>query len=172
MGDIDECHLPGQLALDALQLELHLLAELQVKRAQRLIEQQDPRTVDQCACERDPLTLAAGEMNRASAAEVGKTHHPQRLRDPLALLGLRYPLDPQPVCDVLSDRHVREQRVVLKDRIDVALIGGASCHVEAIELERARVRPLEAGDQSQRGRLARSRGPEQREELAWPYVEL
>jgi hypothetical protein len=50
--------------LDALQLDLHLLAELEVERAERLVEQQDLRVVDDRAGERDPLALAAGQLRR------------------------------------------------------------------------------------------------------------
>ncbi len=52
----------ADLPLDALQLDLQALAELQVERAERLVEQEDLRQVDQGAGERDPLLLAAGEL--------------------------------------------------------------------------------------------------------------
>ena len=48
----------------ALQLELHLLAQLQVERAERLVEKQHLRLVDERARERDALLLAAGELAR------------------------------------------------------------------------------------------------------------
>ena len=48
----------------ALQLELHLLAELQVERAERLVEQQHARPVDERARQRDPLLLTARELPR------------------------------------------------------------------------------------------------------------
>ena len=46
--DIDEGDADvADLALDALQLDLHLLAELQVERAERLVEEQHARRVDE-----------------------------------------------------------------------------------------------------------------------------
>ena len=39
--DVDERH--PELLLDLLQLDLHLLAQLQVERAERLVEQERPR---------------------------------------------------------------------------------------------------------------------------------
>ena len=63
VGDVDERD-PRQLALDALELELHLLAQLEVERAERLVEQQHPRAVDERAGERDALALAARELDR------------------------------------------------------------------------------------------------------------
>ena len=47
------------------------LAELEVERAERLVEQQRPRVVDQGAGQRDPLLLAAGHL-RAAGASPGR----------------------------------------------------------------------------------------------------
>ena len=60
MGDEDEGD--ADLALDLLELDLHLLAQLEVERAERLVEQQHPGPVDQRAGQRDPLPLAAGQL--------------------------------------------------------------------------------------------------------------
>ena len=54
----------ADLALDALELELEALAELEVQRTERLVEQQHVRTVDERPGEGDPLLLAAGELVR------------------------------------------------------------------------------------------------------------
>ena len=48
-----------QLGLNPLQLELHLLAELHVQGAQRLVEQQRGRLVDERAGQSNALLLAA-----------------------------------------------------------------------------------------------------------------
>src|SRR3954464_11083812 len=97
--------------------------------------------------------------------------HPQSLVGALPALAPPDALDHQPVGDVVTDRHVRKQRVVLEDRVELALVGRAPGDVDAAELERPAVGPLEAGDQAQRRRLARARGAEQREDLAWEDVE-
>ena len=47
VGDVDERD--AHLALDALELELHRLAELEVERAEGLVEQEDARLVDERA---------------------------------------------------------------------------------------------------------------------------
>ena len=41
------------------------LAELEVERAERLVQEQDLRPVDERASERDPLALPAGELRRS-----------------------------------------------------------------------------------------------------------
>ena len=58
--------------LDPLELDLQLLAQAQVERAERLVEQQRARAVDQRAGERDALLLAAGELRRACAWPGGR----------------------------------------------------------------------------------------------------
>ena len=60
MGDVDEGD--THLRLDALQLDLHLLAQLEVEGAQRLVQQQNLGVVDEGASERDALLLATGHL--------------------------------------------------------------------------------------------------------------
>ena len=52
--------MPSSL-LHAFELQLHFLAQLQVQRAQRLVQQQHLRLVHQRAGDGDALLLAAGE---------------------------------------------------------------------------------------------------------------
>ena len=87
--DVDERRL--RLRLDVLQLELHLLAELQVEGAERLVEQQRRGPVDERAGERDALLLAAGELARLALLEALEAHRPDRLRDALLRLGAGRP---------------------------------------------------------------------------------
>ena len=73
MRDVDEGD--AHLALDRAQLVLHLLAQLQVERAQRLVEQQHARAVDERARQRHALALAAGELAGAAALVAAEPHH-------------------------------------------------------------------------------------------------
>ena len=66
MRDVDERD--AEVALERLEHDLHLLAQLQVERAERLVEQEHPRPVDDRARERDALPLAAGELHRLAVA--------------------------------------------------------------------------------------------------------
>ena len=52
------------LGLDALELDLELAAELEVERAERLVEEQHVGPVHERPGERDPLLLAAGQLVR------------------------------------------------------------------------------------------------------------
>src|SRR6185437_16701618 len=105
--DVDERD--PELVLDRLQLELHLLAELEVEGAERLVEEQHARVVDERARERDPLLLAARELPRLAPAEPGE---PDLLED-----GARAALEisaahtaaAEAERDVLEDGQVREE---------------------------------------------------------------
>ena len=70
------------LALDVAELELQLLAQAQVERAERLVEQQRARAVDERAGERDALLLAAGHLGRlalgSSRASCDELERPRR----------------------------------------------------------------------------------------------
>ena len=162
--DVDERE--PEIVLDRLQLELHLLAQLQVECAERLVEQQHLRPVHERAGERDALLLAAGELARPAPAEAFEPDQPQHLVDPALHVRLVDALAPQPEGDVVEDREVREERVALEDGVDVAPVGRQPDDVAVAEVDRALVRLLEAADHPQRRRLAAARGPEQREERA------
>jgi hypothetical protein len=69
----------ADVLLDALELDLKLLAQAQVERPERLVEQQGARAVDQRAGERDALLLAAGELAGLALAEVAELDQLERL---------------------------------------------------------------------------------------------
>ncbi len=123
----------ADLALDALQLELHRLAELEVERAERLVEQQGARVVDQRPRERDTLLLATGQLTGLAVGEVGQPHDLEKRAHPLRRLTSRHALRARPEGDVVEHRHVGEERVVLEDRVDVALVRGDAGNVLAFE---------------------------------------
>ena len=68
--------------------------------------------------------------------------------------------------DVLADGEMREQRVVLEDRADVALVRFQMLDGCVIEADFAGGRVLEAGDHSESCGLAAAGRSEEREELA------
>src|SRR5207247_4419181 len=74
---VDECD--AELLVDAPELHLHALAELQVERAERLVQEQDARRVDDRARQGDALALAARELSRLAAAERAPADHLERL---------------------------------------------------------------------------------------------
>ncbi len=73
------------------ELDLHLLAQLEVEGAERLVEQEHPRLEDDRTGEGHPLALATGELGGPAGAEVAEAHGLQRLAGALAALPLADP---------------------------------------------------------------------------------
>ena len=121
VGDVDEGD--PDVALDPLQLHLQALAELQVQRSERLVQQQDLRQVDERPGQRDPLLLAAGELVRPAVRLRREARHarapPPRARSISRLGDL---LAPKAEGDVLADAQVGEQGVALKDGVRGPLV--------------------------------------------------
>ena len=165
MRDVDERD--ADVVLDRLQLELHLLAQLEVERAERLVEEQDLRLVDERAGEGDALLLAAGELPRLPPLEAVQVDELEdRTRPGPSSLLAAQALAAEAERDVLEDRQVGEERVALEDRVHVAPVRREPGHVLVAEEDAALVRLLEAADHPQRRRLAAARRAEQREEAA------
>ena len=163
MGDHDEGD--ADLVLQALELHLHGAAQLLVERAERLVEQQQARPLDQRAGERDALLLPARQLLRLA---VGERRQLRRLEDRVdagADFRGRQPLHLQPVGDVGPDRHMREQRIGLEHQIDRPLVGRDSCDVAPVEQDASFAGRLEAGQHPEQRCLAAARRPEQGEEL-------
>ena len=68
--------------LQVLELELHLLPQLEVERAERLVEQQHPGPVDQRPGQRHALLLPAASWRGDRAPELLQLHHRERLASP------------------------------------------------------------------------------------------
>ena len=66
--DVDDRH--AELAVEARELELHVFAESAVEGGQGLVEEQEPRLVDQRAGERDALALAPAQFGDLAVADV------------------------------------------------------------------------------------------------------
>ena len=75
----DEHERDAEPLLQSLELGLHLLAQLEVERAERLVEQQHLRLVDQRAGERDALPLSSRELRRSALGERFELHELQHL---------------------------------------------------------------------------------------------
>ena len=151
---------------------LHGLAQLEVERAERLVEEQRARVVDEGSGEGDALLLTAGQLRRLPTGEVREAHDLEELVDTLRDLGPRRPATARAERHVVEHAHVREQRVVLEDGVDVALVGRDPRDVRALEADPSRRGLLEPGDHPQRRRLAAPRRAEHREELAAADLEV
>ena len=85
----DEHERDSHLGLELLQLYLHLFAELEVERAEGLVEEQDAGPVHQGAGQGHPLPLTTRQLVGAAATEVGEADAGEGFLDPPRPLGLR-----------------------------------------------------------------------------------
>ena len=123
-------------------------------------------SVDQGPGQRDALLLAARHLPGPPLLVAGQADERERLADPPALLVAARLALAQAVADVLGHVHVREQGVVLEDRVDVAPVRRHAGDRLAGEQDLALGRLLEAGDHPEGRRLAAAGRPEDRVELA------
>ncbi len=161
-----------ELALDALQLRLHLSSQLDVEGTEGLVEEEGGRVVHEGARECHPLLLATRELPRPATLEPFELDDPEHRLDPLPMLASRDVLHLQPERHVVVDRHVRKQGVLLEHHVDAAPVRRRVGDVLAVQQDAARVRRLEPGDHPQRRGLPASRRAEQREELTVPDAEV
>ena len=153
-----------QVALDALQLTLHVPAQLPVERAQRLVHQEHARVEDERTRERDPLLLATGELAWKAALVAREPHQLERLADPAPDVGGGHLPHLERERDVLGDLEVREHSVALEDHAEVALLRRKRGDIDAVDRDRAPARMDEARHHHERRRLARTARSQQREE--------
>ncbi|MNR44929.1 hypothetical protein D3C85_1637300 [compost metagenome] len=75
--------------LQALEFQLHLFPQLLVEGAQGLVEQQHPRTLDQCPGQSHPLTLTAGKLIGLAIGQLTQLRGAQHFIDPATDFGFR-----------------------------------------------------------------------------------
>jgi hypothetical protein len=157
----------GTLFLQKLQGAVaDAVAQPVVEARERLVHQHDARLRRQGTRQRDPLLLAARKLMRMLRPEPGKIHLFKKFPNPPRLLG---PLDPQPESDIFRDRQMRKQRKILKHQPDRAHFWRHMHpwprHGHPVQPHLTRIRPLNPGDQPQRGRLATARRPQKASHL-------
>ena len=152
--------------MDVLDLDLHVLAELFVERAERLVHEHDLGLEDERAGKGYALLLAARELVGAARAIAAELHHLERPLDAPAGLRLGHPARLQRKGEVLGDRHMGEQGVVLENDANVALVRRDVVQGLAGEGDLPMCGDLEAGEHHECRRFARARWPEKGEKLA------
>ena len=120
MRDVDGGN--AQLRLNLLQLIAHLIAELRVEVAKRLVQQEHLRIAHQRTSQCHTLTLTAGELRRLAVKQFIQTQHRGHRVHALLDFFLRRFLGFQRKRHVLAHGHVRIQRVFLEHHRDVALL--------------------------------------------------
>ena len=155
----DEDEGDAELALDLDELALHALAQLEVERGERLVEQQDLRLIDDSARDGDALLLTARERRDICMLVAVEIDELQRVLDLVAYVGGGLALDLETEGDVLGHIHVREQGILLEDGVDLPPLRRQLRDVLSVEQDAPLVRPLKAAYEAQCRRLAAARRP-------------
>jgi hypothetical protein len=156
VGHIDGGHAQG--ALQLLDLDPHLDAQLRVEVRERLVEKEHLRLPDDGAAHGDALALPAGELPRTPGQERLDGEDPGRLLDAAVDLVLRCPAVAQAVGDIVVDAHVRVERVVLEHHGDVPVGRLDLVDHPAADGDLPRGDGFESGDHAQQGGLAAAGG--------------
>jgi len=167
--DKQECD--AQLSLQRLQLQLHVPAQVGVQRRERLVEQQQARPLDQCACQRHPLLLPAADASWLGVGERRHLHFGQRFSHALRNLARRNSFHPQSVRDVVPHRQVRKQRVTLEHGVDPSAVRRQQVEPVVAHPDFARGRRFKAGHQAQKRGLSRAALAQHGEEFALGYLQ-
>ena len=130
MGDVEEGD--THLVMDQVQLDQHSLAELQVQGSQGFVQKKDLGLVDQGPGDGDTLFLPSAQLVRLFMALVGHLNQLKHLVDFPGYLMEGFLGHLQAEGDVLPDRHVGKECVVLKDRVHLPLVRGKVGNVYSV----------------------------------------
>jgi hypothetical protein len=156
----------GELSVKLGERSAHSDSELRVEVRERLVHEIRLGLARDGPPHGDPLALAARELGGLPLEELLQPEQARHLFDALARVALRGAAHLEPVPEVLSDGHVRIERVGLEHHRDVAVPRGEVGDVSAVDRDRPARDLLETGERTQQGRLSAPGGPDERNELA------
>ena len=158
--------------LDLLELDLHILAQLEVKRAQRLIQKKNLRMVCQRTGNGDALLLATGQAIDIAVRKAIQIDHIQHVLHGRFDFLFTFAMDPHSKRHIVINIQMREQRILLENGVDLALVRWNIVDFLAIEKNIALVRMNEAADNPQGSGLSTSRRTKQGDKFASPDTEI
>ena len=157
---------PGTIE-DRLHLTAHANPQRRVEVRERFVEQDDGRLRGERPAQRDPLLLSPGQFVRMPVGLVDQADQLEHLGDASATAR---PIAGNAVAQVSRHGEVRKQGEILEDDTDTAALGryepALTGHRRTVEHHRAAIGALEAGQETQRRRLAAAARPQQGEELS------
>ena len=136
----------SDFGLDRFQEDLHLAAQLDIERSKGLVEQNQARLTDDCACKRSTLTLAARELSRIPLPKRAELDELKCIVHPRRDLGATPTADGQTITNVALNGKVRNKRIILEHCIERALIDWHRRDVAAIKQDFSLGRRSETAD--------------------------
>ena len=158
--------------LNILKLHLHVLAELEVERAERLVEEQNAGLVYKSASDGNSLLLTAREGRYASSFKALEVYDRTHLENLLVKLLLVHLAKTRTEGDVLIYVEMREKGVLLKDRIYRSFVGRDVFYVLAVKINVSVVGRFKAADNTEGSSFTAARGTEQGNKFLIPYVKI
>ena len=158
MGDVQKRG--AEPPLQRLEAVLHRAPQAQVEGAEGLVEQQHGRVVDEGACQGYTLLFASRQFAGPPLGQGPELDEVESLQRPG--LGVVNPASARPEHHVSEHVEVRKQRVALKHRVDVALVGAQVGEVGVAQANRTARGLLEPRHHAQRGGLTATGGAQQR----------
>ena len=152
VGDVDEGH--AGAFLDRAQFGAHVLAQLEVERGERFVEQHDGGFDGERAGDGDALLLPARKLADHLVGGAGQVDELEEVFGAGAAGGAVDAAHLEPEGDVVGHRHERKEREVLEDQRGGALVRAGAAHVLAADPDRTLGRVGEARDHAQDRGLA------------------
>ena len=168
--DINEGY--AHLLMQFLELNLHILSHLEVKRCKRFVEKEHLRIIHERTRNGYPLLLTARKRFNGTVVIVGHAHHLEHLLHTLVDLILREFLKFQAECDIVVHVKVRKERIALEDRVERSLVRRDGRDVLALEQNASRIGSDEAGNLAQQGCLSAARRSEEGDEFAPAHIQI
>ena len=157
--------------LQLLEFHAHCLAQLQVQRRQRFVQKQHPWLRRKRARQRHALLLSAGKLRGETIGQRGKMNEFKHAPGARAAGHRVDTLHLQSECDIVDDRHVRKQSVVLENRVYRPQVGLKCCDILTEEKNFSLSDFLKPGNHPQERGLSTSRRAEEGEESVVRDVE-
>ena len=170
MGDVDDGD--PQLLVQRPDLAPDLDPELGVEVRERFVHQNQRAFGNEHPGQSNPLLLPPGKLRGLAVKELAQPHQVGHACQRLLLVRLRNLPHVQPVGDVVRDRHMREQGVVLEHHPDVALRRREPRDILAADQDLPAAHLVQPRDEPQDRTLAAARRPQKRQETARLDIEI
>ena len=142
------------LALDALELLLHILAQAHIKGAERLVKKQDLRVINKSPRYGDALLLSARKARYASVLEALEVDYLEHFVHAGPDLVLRHLFDIQSEGDIVVNVEMGEQGIFLEHRVHLAFMRRDVVNPHTVKKNVAGSRYEKAAHYSQSGGLS------------------
>ena len=170
MRDVDKGFLRAPLNL--LELDLHILSELEVERAERFVQQNDIGVADESARDGDTLLLTARQLLYGTLFITLEVNNSKHLADLFLYFILGELFELQAKGDIVKYVKMGEQRIFLKHRIDVSLVGRKSVDTRSVKNHIAALRLDKASDNTQCRGFSAAAGTQNRYKFFFMDVEI